>query len=91
MIVSLPVANRDPRCYSDPDRLRLDRAETSHLAFGHGAHLCTGHQLARLELRIMLARLFSRFSSLRLAVPPQQVPLRTEMSIYGVGRLPVTW
>jgi len=91
VILSLPAANRDPRCYAEPDRLRLDRAETGHLSFGHGAHLCTGHQLARLELRIMLARLFTRFEHLRLAVTPQQVPLRTEMSIYGVCRLPVTW
>ncbi|HSU36996.1 MAG TPA: hypothetical protein VLJ88_15155 [Propionibacteriaceae bacterium] len=26
-----------------------------------------------------------------LAVTPQQVPLPTEMSIYGGARLPVTW
>jgi hypothetical protein len=38
----------------------------------------------------MLARLFGRFGSLRLAVAPQEVPLRAEMSIYGVSRLSVT-
>lgn len=91
VVVSLPAANRDPRAFSDPERLLLDRDEAGHLAFGYGAHLCTGHQLARLELRIMYGRLFARFPTLRLAVSPQEVPLRLDMSIYGVSRLPVAW
>lgn len=91
VMLSLPAANRDPARFPDPDRLLLDRDETGQLAFGYGAHLCSGHQLARLELRIMYARLFRRFPGLRLAVAPQDVPLRLQMSVYGVERLPVSW
>ncbi|WP_407698838.1 hypothetical protein [Streptomyces acidicola] len=32
-----------------------------------------------------------RFPALRLAVPPDQVPLRAGTTIHGVTRLPVTW
>jgi cytochrome P450 len=89
LILSLPAANRDPRAYSAPDRLQLDRDEAGHLAFGHGPHLCTGASLARLELRIMYARLLARFPALRLAVAPGEVPLRLHSSVYGVHSLPV--
>jgi hypothetical protein len=34
---------------------------------------------------------FERFPTLRLDVPAEEVPLRTDMMIYGVHRLPVTW
>lgn len=91
LIVSLPAANRDPLMFPEPDRLRLDRPEGGQLAFGHGSHLCTGHQLARLELRIMYARLLRRFPSLHLAVAPAEVPLRQQSSVYGVDRLPIAW
>jgi hypothetical protein len=35
--------------------------------------------------------LFRGFPALRLAVPPDQVPLRDDMFIYGVHWLPATW
>ena len=91
VVVSLAAANRDPRTFADPDRLQVARSGNPHLAFGHGAHLCSGHQLARLELQIMLGHLLRRFPDLRLTVPPQQVPLRLASSVYGVAELPVTW
>ncbi|RST14442.1 cytochrome P450 [Streptomyces sp. WAC05374] len=89
--LSLQAANRDPSRFADPDTLDLGRKATGHLAFGHGIHQCLGQQLARVELRVALPALFTRFPSLRLAVPPEEVPLRTAASIYGVQRLPVTW
>ncbi|WP_327685993.1 cytochrome P450 [Streptomyces sp. NBC_00467] len=89
--VSVQAANRDPGKFADPDTLDLRRKATGHLAFGHGIHQCLGQQLARVELRVALPALFTRFPSLRLAVPPQDVPLRTGMNIHGVHRLPVAW
>ncbi|WP_328859478.1 cytochrome P450 [Streptomyces sp. NBC_00306] len=89
--VSVQAANRDPAKFADPDTLDLRRKATGHLAFGHGIHQCLGQQLARVELRVALPALFTRFPSLRLAVPPQDVPLRTGMNIHGVHRLPVAW
>lgn len=42
-------------------------------------------------MRVAFPALFDRFPTLRLAVEPDAVPLRTEASIYGVRSLPVTW
>ncbi|MFF2566992.1 cytochrome P450 [Streptomyces sp. NPDC058084] len=89
--LSLEAANRDPARFADPDVLDLRRAATGHLGFGHGIHQCLGQQLARVELTVALPALLERFPTLRLAVPADEVPLRTDMNIYGVHRLPVTW
>ncbi|MEV0261297.1 cytochrome P450 [Streptomyces sp. NPDC050617] len=89
--VSFQAANRDPVRFPDPDSLDLRRKATGHLGFGHGVHQCLGQQLARVEMRVAIPALFARFPSLRLAVPPGDVPLRSAMNIYGVERLPVTW
>ncbi|MEV0385578.1 cytochrome P450 [Nonomuraea sp. NPDC050643] len=89
--LALQAANRDPRRYPDPDVLDLTRDATGHLSFGHGVHQCLGQQLARVEMRAALPALAARFPSLRLAVAPEEVPMRDGMDIYGVHRLPVTW
>ncbi|MFB7358204.1 cytochrome P450 [Streptomyces gardneri] len=89
--LSMEAANRDPERFPDPDVLDLHRKATGHLGFGHGIHQCLGQQLARVELTVALPALLRRFPSLRLDVPSDEVPLRTDMSIYGVHRLPVTW
>ncbi|MDH6128105.1 cytochrome P450 [Kitasatospora sp. GP82] len=92
VIAALPSANRDPALGIDaPDRLDVTRDPAAHVAFGYGPHQCLGQQLARAELQITLTSLIQRFPTLRLAVPPEQVPYRDDMIIYGVHRLPVTW
>jgi cytochrome P450 len=89
--ISLPAVNRDPSRFADPNRLDITRSAGSHLGFGHGIHQCLGQQLARIEMRLAYPALLRRFPSLRLAVPPEQVPMRTRATIYGVHRLPVSW
>ncbi|MEU7033054.1 cytochrome P450 [Streptomyces sp. NPDC046237] len=89
--LSLEAANRDPERFPDPDRLDVHRKATGHLGFGHGIHQCLGQQLARVEMTVALPALLRRFPTLRLDVPAEVVPLRTNMNIYGVHRLPVTW
>ncbi|MDH6125475.1 cytochrome P450 [Kitasatospora sp. GP82] len=89
--LSVQAANRDPEKFPEPDTLDLHRKATGHLAFGHGVHQCLGQQLARVEMRVAFPALFTRFPTLRLAVPPEEVPLRTTMGLDGVQRLPVTW
>lgn len=92
MILSYHTANRDPDRFTDPHALDLGRQDGTHLAFGHGIHLCLGQQLARVELRVAFPALVNRFPTLRLAVPADQVALRPETAdIYGVKSLPVTW
>ncbi|WP_030219788.1 cytochrome P450 [Streptomyces bikiniensis] len=89
--LSLEAANRDPERFPDPDVLDLHRKATGHLGFGHGIHQCLGQQLARVELTVALPALFDRFPTLRLGIPAEEIPLRTDMNIYGVHRLPVVW
>lgn len=91
VMLSLPGANRDPEQFTDPDTLDLTRQTTGHVAFGHGIHQCLGQQLARVEMRVGFPALFRRFPDLRLAVRPEDVPLRDDMVVYGVHKLPVTW
>jgi cytochrome P450 len=69
VIISLAAANRDPARYDDPDTFDIARADTSHLAFGHGIHHCLGARLARLEAAIAFTTLLGRFPAMRLAVP----------------------
>jgi cytochrome P450 len=87
------AANRDPRQFEMPDRLDLGRQPNRHLTFGQGAHFCVGAQLARLEARIALPRLFQRFPDLALgSTPPvwhdsliarglESLPVRTGRSL----------
>ncbi|WP_232660707.1 cytochrome P450 [Pseudonocardia sp. TRM90224] len=89
--LSIQSANRDPLRYPDPDKLDLGRKTAGHVAFGHGIHQCLGQQLARVELQVAIPALVKRFPTLRLAVAPDDVPMRDGMPIYGVHRLPVTW
>lgn len=91
VVVSLHAANRDPARFERPEALDLAREDTGHLAFGHGIHECLGRQLARIELRVGLTALLERFPRLRLACPVEEIPLRHDMQVYGVDRLPVAW
>ncbi|GAA1185784.1 cytochrome P450 [Pseudonocardia alaniniphila] len=91
VIVSLLAANRDPERFENPDTLDVRREARGHLSFGHGIHQCLGQQLARIEMRAGFAGLLRRFPTLHLAIPAGEVKLRTNMRIYGVHELPVTW
>ncbi|MGW4484651.1 cytochrome P450 [Amycolatopsis sp. NPDC004368] len=91
VVVSTLAANRDPRKFENADALDIRRGARGQLGFGHGVHQCLGQQLARIEMRAGFAALFRRFPTLELAVPAGEVPLRTDMNIYGVHSLPVTW
>ncbi|MFJ8915263.1 cytochrome P450 [Amycolatopsis sp. NPDC102389] len=91
VIVSLLAANRDPRRFEHPDVLDLHRNARGLLSFGHGIHQCLGQQLSRIEMRVGFEGLLRRFPTLALAVPAGEVKLKTDMNIYGVHELPVTW
>ncbi len=91
VLISMLAANRDPSRFPEGDELDVKRNARTHVSFGHGVHQCLGQQLARIEMRAGFAGLLHRFPTLALAVPPEEVPLRTGMNIYGVHELPVTW
>ncbi|HYS38388.1 MAG TPA: cytochrome P450 [Pseudonocardiaceae bacterium] len=91
VLVQLHAANRDVTVFNHPDELDLARTYNPHLAFGHGVHHCLGAPLARMELQVALAALTSRLPDLRLAVPPDEIPWRSDRLVRGVRALPVTW
>ncbi len=81
------AANRDPAQFADPDRLDIARKPNHHVAFGHGAHACSGMNVARLEARIALGALARRFPRLALARAPRR---DRRVRFRGLIDLPVT-
>ncbi|RSN42989.1 cytochrome P450 [Amycolatopsis sp. WAC 04197] len=89
--LSAQAANRDPLKFPEPDRLDVRRNAAGHATFGHGVHQCLGQQLARVQMKVAFTGLLARFPKLRLAVPADEIPMRTDSDIYGVYALPVAW
>jgi cytochrome P450 len=91
VIISLAAANRDSGQYAEPDELVLDRAESRHLAFGHGIHHCLGAPLARMEGQLAIGSLLRLFPSLRLAVPVNELHWGhgDGLVLRGLSELPV--
>lgn len=67
VFASIAAAHRDPRVFPEPDRFRVERDHSAHLAFGGGIHFCLGAHLARLEAQIALGTLLRRLPNLSLA------------------------
>ena len=55
------AANRDPRRFERPHELDITRSPNRHLTFGQGPHFCLGAPLARLECRVCIDELLSRY------------------------------
>ena len=64
--LGIGAANRDPAVFVDPDRLDVARTPNHHLAFGQGAHACSGMNVARLEGRIAIGALVARYPRMHL-------------------------
>lgn len=73
ILIGFGAHGRDPQTNHDPDQFNIDRSDREHLAFGHGIHHCLGAPLARLEARVALPALFTRFPHLRLAAEPGEL------------------
>ncbi len=84
--LAIGAANRDPAEFAQPQRLDIARRPNNHLAFGQGAHACSGMNVARMEGRIALGALFRRFPRMELdGTPERDLRLRFR----GFRRLPV--
>ncbi len=78
--------NRDEAVFDEPDVFKADRDPNRHIAFGHGAHLCLGMHLARLELKILFEELLPQIESLELA---GETKLSYANFVNGLKTLPV--
>ena len=61
--------NRDEEVFDDPFRFDVGRDPNKHLAFGYGVHFCLGAALARLEGRVALDEVLSRFPEWEVDLP----------------------
>jgi cytochrome P450 family 142 subfamily A polypeptide 1 len=74
LLLMYASANRDPRAFTDPERLDVTREHNRHVAFGFGTHFCLGASLARLEIRVMFEELLRRIPDWELAGPSSIIP-----------------
>lgn len=86
VVISYAAANRDDEVFHDPNRFDITRNPNPHLSFGTGQHFCLGNAVARLEAKVLLAKLLRRFESIE--VTGQPVRLRSNF-VNGITELPV--
>jgi cytochrome P450 len=55
------AATRDERTFENPDSFDIERPPGISIGFGHGTHSCLGAALARMESRVALEELASRW------------------------------
>jgi cytochrome P450 len=80
------AANRDPAEFDRPNHLDVERERNRHVSFGVGLHRCIGSNVARLNLRIALEELLSRFG--QFAITPGDAVQRTWK---GIAYLPLSF
>ena len=90
MAVNLGSANHDESRWDDPERFDIFRERKPHLGFGHGAHVCIGMHLARLESTKIFNTMFDRLPGLRLD-PDAPEPYIAGMYFRSPPRLDVVW
>jgi cytochrome P450 len=89
VIAGLASANRDERHFGpDVNELRIDREDArTQVSFGAGPHHCLGAALARLEGRLAIGGLVSRFPNLSLA---GDVEWNGRRNLRGAMKLPIS-
>jgi len=84
--LGIGAANRDPAAFPQPQALDVGRRPNPHLAFGQGAHACSGMNVARLEARIAIGRLLVRHPRIQAAGPVER---DRRVRFRGLRHLPV--
>lgn len=83
-------ANLDEQQFPHADVFDITRSPHDHLALGYGIHFCLGAPLARLETRIALEAMLTRFPTMRRV---RDIPLEPFPSLIlnGVKQLHITF
>jgi len=78
--------NRDEQAFDSPDHFRIGHDRGRNVAFGHGAHICLGQHLARLEMQVFFEELLRRLTFIELSGTPRRL---ASIFIGGPRTLPV--
>lgn len=90
MMLSLGSANHDETRWEDPEAFNILRDRKPHIGFAHGAHVCLGMHLARLESMKIFNAVFDALPGLRLD-PDAAPPYVTGTMFRSPPRLDVIW
>ena len=88
ILLCYPSGNRDEEVFYNPFDFKVDRNPNKHLAFGHGAHLCLGKYLAKIEMEIFYEELFSKIKNIELNGTPEWVKASF---VSGLKSLPIRY
>jgi cytochrome P450 len=91
LIPVLESANFDESVFPDAQTLDITRDARNQIMFSVGPHFCLGAALARLEMRIGLTALLSRFPGLRLAVDVEELRHHASPLDLGFVEIPIAW
>ena len=88
VVACLASANRDERYWGpDAHEFRIDRADAQrHVSFSTGPHHCLGAALGRLEGRVAVARLVTRFPNL---TSDGEITWNGNVNVRGAEKLPI--
>lgn len=86
LMLNYVSANRDEEVFSNPFAFNPHRNPNPQISFGHGAHVCLGQHLARMEMRILMEELLPHIASIELAGEPARVE---SAFVGGLKRLPI--
>jgi cytochrome P450 len=81
------AATRDPRAFERPDEFDIERQPGITIGFGHGVHSCLGAALARMESRIAIEGLATRWR--RLEVDEAGLRRVRMANVAGYSNVPV--
>jgi cytochrome P450 len=88
--VNLGSANHDENRWDRGEEFDIFRERKPHIGFGHGAHVCLGMHLARLESTLIFNTLFDWLPGLRLDSGAPD-PYIAGMYFRSPPHLPVVW
>jgi cytochrome P450 len=81
------AATRDPRAFERADDFDIERPPSVAIGFGHGVHSCLGAALARMESRIAIEELATRWA--RLEVDRSGLQRVRMANVAGYANVPV--
>lgn len=88
LLLGYVSGNRDEEAFERADAFDVTRSPNRHVSFGHGAHLCLGQHLAKMEARAFFKELIGRLDAIELAGAPRKVEATF---VTGLKALPVRY